>query len=772
MHGSNPYPLIGLLHAEAKLAPLNAQLSKLVTAFHSYLKVPRYLAPLTLKELRVLFYRFYRDLTAIALSIFAKSNSSKKLLIASSALFNENAMVFDYLVAISNYSSSSIRLSRRLDAHALYQLRVFNFYKFVTIQESVEAAQRELFLSTTTTEDASLYDKLLRFSEEDIVFQEFLEEKLMVLRDLKLPFSFFSADPHAPKPDDALLKRFQSIELCTQEDIEPFSALLNEFSKVSITPAAKISTISKIHKALVTLLLAKGFASKDLNNDLLLPLLIYMIINYFDASNDLFLGLNFIRNFSPSADPYNIPVYPVSVSSSYNPADGDTAAAAAPSSIFSQLNLGADSISIASTEKSNLTVPQEYRFFENDRELVDFITEQYYYNGEEKYYLTNLEAALHFLANITSKDIQEHDLAPAPDRVILSHHLLQEPVAELREKELALHFRLPTGKLDEELNIPDQDTKSQNRLRSLSVLNAITAKFGEARSRSNSGFSKTDDRSSSSLSKEAFPTSTDEPNLSSNSDDNSGAALVRNLLGRISSLMMVPNVTANTTPKVEDTCDASPPQKSSSHMRGSSLSFEVNPFFNNSSSNGLTAKHRNTISSKLSSGMSDFMTKITAPALSSSPLLSLGRSHSQVSLQLLGTHHSIDGSATTLHPENYAGHGSNSVRPSPLRELAENGRARTTSLQIMDKWLGTIGGGAPVSDKNPSFVEQSHVAATKSSTDLAKYLDMEFEDMTIQDLRSLKMAYDEICRELITKDVIVPVGSEDNSSNPSEEVKY
>lgn len=184
-----PYELVLVLQEEVHSSlTLHPQIATLNQLFLKCLKEPRYQSPLTINELSKLFNSFYRDLNALVINIYTQSNSTKKQLIAASTYFNNNPKVFDYLLAIANYSTSSIKLLKRSDPDALYQLRIFNYYKFLMVFESIEASHINLLSSINVGEDISLYDKLLRFDNKDIIYQEFLADKIVALKGLDLSF--------------------------------------------------------------------------------------------------------------------------------------------------------------------------------------------------------------------------------------------------------------------------------------------------------------------------------------------------------------------------------------------------------------------------------------------------------------------------------------------------------------------------------------------------------------------------------------------------------
>ena len=121
--------------------------------------------------------------------------------------------MFDYLLAIANYSTSSIRLLKRSDNDALYQLRVFNYYKLLTIFESIHLAELELFQSVglvTTFVCTTRYFVLIRRTQ----YTKSFTGELNCLRQLNLSFKHF-IDQDLGNQD----KLVNIIDNLTQEDL-------------------------------------------------------------------------------------------------------------------------------------------------------------------------------------------------------------------------------------------------------------------------------------------------------------------------------------------------------------------------------------------------------------------------------------------------------------------------------------------------------------------------------------------------------------------------
>ncbi|KAF8002585.1 hypothetical protein HF325_003550 [Metschnikowia pulcherrima] len=170
---------------------LHPKVDALVSAFVAYLKEPRYQNPLTLIELKKLFDAFYDDLNSLVFHIYTQLNTNKRQLLKRSEIFKLDPKQFDYLNAIANYSSSSVKLSKRSDPEALFQLRVFGFYKFLTILKTIELAHSKLFASSSSSDSTPLYEKVFKFDLRDIHFQKLLSEKIKILRQLRLPIQCF-----------------------------------------------------------------------------------------------------------------------------------------------------------------------------------------------------------------------------------------------------------------------------------------------------------------------------------------------------------------------------------------------------------------------------------------------------------------------------------------------------------------------------------------------------------------------------------------------------
>lgn len=112
------------------------------------------------------------------------------------------------------------------------------------------------------------------------------------------------------------------IDNLTQEDLILLQEDLTSLN-TEITPYAKLKKIVSLHKNLIKLFSQKGFENKEINNDLLLPALIYLLV-YKLETNDLYLSFLFFRNFLNLIDSLPIELYQINLYLSYNPAQERT----------------------------------------------------------------------------------------------------------------------------------------------------------------------------------------------------------------------------------------------------------------------------------------------------------------------------------------------------------------------------------------------------------------------------------------------------------------
>lgn len=658
-------------------ATIHPPVALLVGAFTKHLKEPRYQAPLTISELSRLFHHFYQDLNSLVIHTYTQSNSAKRQLLAQLEFFNGEPARFDYLLAISKHNPG---LSKRTDPDALLQLRVFNFYKFLVIFETIEHAQYLLFKTSNKKDDigseALLYDSVFRFDERDLILQSFLDEKLRLLRDLHLPFDVFS-DAH--NEETARLGAFFA-------EVSPnhptVVKIVKKFSHLghNITPYSKLKCIVKIQKYIISLL-AEVFELLSISNDLLLPSLIYVIVTFSPPECDLHLNLMFVQNFLNRIDPYAVNATTFTSSSSvyaYVPTNRSRRAPTKnplSTNLFELLNL--DELAAPAPQQLN----RDVAFFDNDKHLIEHISAHFLNTGELEYYLTNFEAVLFYLSNVTTPE-----LVPEITR---GERLLNFPLHKLVDEELASKFEFPTTSIEK----ATQQELHENRLRLSSLINTISTRLNDAASlvnrlRSNLNL----------LKKEAEPETDFEALLMVHDDTTS---MMRTILGKLGSVQLRPS---------------EPDEPESKHRRLSSLIGRMDPARTRSSSLDQKEKpleKRNSITSKLTSGVTEFMTKYSQPP---------PQNQSNVSL------HSLE-------------------------DRPDYARQRTTSLQIMDKWFNNLLSQQADNTSTPELLFSDNIS------EVTKYHNVSFDTLTVADLRTLKQLYDQLCDEV--KSLKTSVASED-----------
>lgn len=717
------YDVLPILEDEVKSGfVLHSQIGSLLDHFLKYLKEPRYQSPLTIAELSNLFQRFYKDLQSTIVGLYTLSNSTKKQLIANSEYFKSEPQKFDYLLAISSYSSSSIKLVKRSDPDALVQLRIFNYYKFLRIFESIENAILNLFTSKSLGEGTTLFEKIFKFDQRDIIYQEFLDEKLSALKNLDIPFSKFH------EADDEVLGTF--LENLTEDDILEINQVFVELSH-NITPYSKLVKIVELQK-LVSKLLSKVYEYENINNDILLPTIIYLII-YKLNPREIYLNFVFIRNFVCLLDPYNIELLQINVTASYVPTIRDNKSVQKQirrANLFHLLNL--DEMQNRSLEGNNVD------FFSNDKDLINYISSKFLNNGELNFYLTNFEAVIVFLSNILLSE-----LAPEESS---TNSLLLHSINVLIDQEISAHFQFPEGKLTEELKIKDDFEKS-SRSRSSSLLNTISNKITETRSRSNSSIVNSLKSSNISLNRENFPTlsSNDGDSLNSpatEADNTSSFAMMKNIIGRLSSVS-VPQFRTNEEVSTPEGMDIA------NHKRSTSLISRISPNHSRTRSSSLETaipvqlSNRNSITSKFTTGMSELMTKFNTNISD--------QTNTDTSSQIL----------ETMNPSTSLETHDTSIITSPRRP--DYSRGRTTSLQVMDKWFNNLSN-SNNNDLNHQANNLTHSdegsISSGSLLDLTKYQNVDFESLSIIDLKNLKACYDQLCKELCKESIITKIYEE------------
>lgn len=761
---------------------MNEQISQLVQSFIKYLKEPRYQSPLTLPELALLFSNFYKDLNSLVINLYTQSNSVKKQLISSSEYFRIHADDFDYLLAIANYSTSSVKLLKRTDLDAVLQLRVFNYYKFITIVEAIEKAQAELFNSNNTLDEGiSLLEKIFKFDQRDIILQEFLNEKLDALKKLKLPFSCFIENDTTNK----LTAFFSSIseagnENITLEKIKQTFVVLIE----SITPYSKLKAVVEIQKSLI-ILLSEAYDSdpSNVNNDDIIPSLIYIIIYHVPFnSSDLYLNFTFIKNFVNLIDPYNVDINSFTLNSSpasYTPTDRlnrslNGKKTFKKNNLFEYLNLKEEE------DDTELETSSNIDFFKNDKDLVHYIQTKYLNNGELKFYLTNFEAVLFFLLSVTIQELVPEETT--------ENQLLKCSLHKLVDQELLSHFKFPDGKaIDEFKNQEDISPQVSSRSRSSSLLNTISHKLNDValsvnRSRSNSSIMNSLKSSSLSLNKESFPsfagnhetesthTSPTNSNESNTVDTNHIPSLMmKNILGRFSLVLVPqfrPSIEEQITTTESDNTDNKTEERnkrssslmskmSLDHLRTRSSSIEKQ----DPDQNGIREhQKKSSITSKLTNGVSDFMTKFNSTTNGSNGTISTLHGNPTKNASNLSIHSFVEGlnnytdSNVTINEDLSTSNGS-----SATIQRRPDYRNRTTSLQVMDKWFNNIS----ANNNSNSESQENTVGSTTDDNleeesvtqikNLTKYTNKDFESLTMKDLKDLKACYDILCNNLVSK---------------------
>lgn len=715
---------------------LHPKISALVGAFVTYLKEPRYQNPLTLSELATLFKAFYKDLYGLVFNIYAQLTQCKRQLIQNSLLFASDLQTYDYLNAIAHYSSSHIKLVKRSDPQAAYQLRVFAFYKAATILRSILTAIQSLFASVTPGDRTELYDKIFRFDLRDLSIQELLTEKLAILRKLSLPLSAFCENQvQADAADlDEYFLTLSGEAGGILDSIKDHTVQLNR----ARTPSLKLQYIVKIQKSLIDL--CAGFYNNDsskVNNDILLPALIYIIIYHppevsEDGQDiDLYLNFTFLKNFCEILDPYNITASNFALNSSlssYSPTEkkesfsrGDKILAY---NFFELINLKESNNSIYDEAESD---------FQSDAALIGLLQRNYFNTGEILYYLTNFEAILFFLVNTPLKDIvPEGFMIPKTlqdkDLVTLPLHLVLE-ARESKDDQNGNADTKDSKKLKSSLEDTEDEIGEMNgstRSRSSSLFNTLSTAVSQTvnRSRSNSTVLKSQNR-------DVPPTSFEESLTNLHSGENFGMTPVRKFLGRIGQASGV-NLVDGESIVVNEGDEAiefktkrslslfdvfSPVQQ-----RNRSVSVETGSFLHSSN------LRKPTITTKFLNGVSELITKLNVAANASTHSLST------------------------------YGEGINNLKSTSREDSLEDYSMNQKSSGLsernssMDKWFNNIGEHSDVqtcanSQMDSAYNEGSLFSA--SYEELTKYHHVDFDALTMKDLIRLKGYYDQLCNELL-----------------------
>lgn len=725
---------------------IHPTVAALTDAFLNYLKEPRYQNPLSLSELARLFSAFYADLNSLVINIYTHLNTNKRQLLSASKIFQNDPKQFDYLLAIASYSSNSIKLVKRTDDEALFQLRVFAYYKFLTIMDTIEKAQYDLFSSAS--EKSTLYDKIFRFDERDIAIQRLLSEKIRILRELKLPLSCFCESESEPKLDGF----FSSLD---QEDSNTLIEIQQSFKLLNSlrTPATKLKYIVKTQKLLIKLL--SSYYDKDtskVNSDILLPALIYVIVYHLpeedDTDHDLFLNFTFVKNFLSTIEPHktDAAAFPLNTPlAGYNPTEKRRVRDRKflSSSLFELMNL-------------NETGEETGQVLDSDRALTNHLQATHFNNGELQYYLTNFEAILYFLLNSTIEEL------------IPAHHPVPDEYKDNDLMTMPLHRVLETKQeppLQEEFAKKVDEELEGNRSRSNSLFNTITSAVSQSvnRSRSNLALKLT-----GTINKEIFPHSTDfessiysSPLALSDRVDYYGLGRVRNFLGRIG---LVLNIQFKPLDEEGEDYFGTPHHNETRSKRSSTLFDKISPHHSRTRSGSLetaippTNLHgrKPSLSAKLTSGVTEFMTKLstagnavpsTLQGSPAPPAITVGSGRD---------------SSSSLH--SYV---ENSPFEAPRPEIGE----RSSSIQTMDRWFNNITEDgvttAPAGEEHENIHQTTSSNASNPYTtvdsnfndssvfsasfaELTKYQHIAFETLTISELKLLKSYYDQLCSEVMS----------------------
>lgn len=726
----------------------------LVDAFIAYLKEPRYLNPLGLSELGLLFANFWADLNLLVTYIYTQLNLNKRQLLANLALFQNDPEKFDYLVALANYSPLSIKRVRRTDPHALFQLRVFAYYKFVLILDSIEKAQYDLFHSSTPGDKLTLYDKIFRFDEKDIRAQQLWTDKIALLRNLNLPLSSFCESKN--KEESARLDEFfltlDTSNSATLQEIKKHFKLLN----VVKTPATKLKYLVKTQKLLVRLLSSFYNDLTKVNNDILLPSLIYVIIYYLPEdtlelseidsppeSYDLYLNLTFIKNFLNVIDASKVDVNTFTLNTSlsaYKPTGKKRPFSRgerrnSSSNLYDLINLKDASEEPLEDSSDPLYATKELF---TDKALIEHIQQTFLNHGELQYYLTNFEAVIYFLLNSVLEEIVPEGF-PIPE-AFKENELVTKPLHKILDDEISPVPAIVKTEVDEEQLSKQLDEELEvNRLRSGSLFNTISSAMLSSvnRSRSNSGAIKSKEPTAV---QGDFESSIYGAPFASN--EAYGFGRMRNILGKLGSSAI--QFRQGLEDELNLNLGNTDFQVSESRQkRASTLLDKISPNQTRVRSDSLdnaapaihTHSRKPTFSLKFSSAASEFMTKFSAAANNPSGSVLSNPGHA---------------SNVSLH----------SFEDSPFQEPRPPMGDRSSSLHTMDRWFNNF-----ATEEGPSTNTTNHQSSSSaasnaftnnedslfssSAEELTKFQHTDFDALTIQDLKLMKSYYDQLCQEFI-----------------------
>lgn len=746
----------------------------LVDAFLAYLREPRYQNPLSLNELASLFQNFYADLDSLVIYTYTQLNTNKRSLLQKSMVFNADQESFDYLLAIANYSTSSIKLVKRSDSAALKQLRVFAYYKLLTILDTVEKAQYDLFSSGNPNDKSTLYDKIFRFDERDIRMQRLFSEKILVLHNLNLSFSCF-CDITDSEEKARLDKFFLTIHMDQNSTLAKIQNSLRLMNQVR-TPSAKLKHIVKTQKLLIILLSAfYDHDTSKVNNDILLPAFIYIIINYLpdnesssqellhpkdEADYDFYLNFIFVKNFLNVIDPYHVDCSLFTLSSSllaYNPTEKSRAFSRndwkSSSNLYELLNLSESNPGKDGEKVSSLEIKE----LEDDQSLTNHIQATYLNNGEHQYYLTNFEAILYFLLNTPIKELIPEDFV-IPDAYKESTHFtmnLHEIIERTDKRRAQL---LPEKPLDDEMSKIIQEEMDGARVRSSSLFDTISSAMSHSvtRSRSNSAL-----KSPTREEPHDFEASLTASPLFGDKTDHYGLGRVRNILGRLSSVSSMqvrpPPLDEEADSIITNTDDLGPETGETRAKRSLSFFDRLSPNHSRTRSGSLetaaaalastnSSLRRTTLTSKFSSGVTEFMTKISTAAAAAPSTTNLVAPSSTI------VGHASDASLHSIE------------EPSPFEDHSKRPQYgnRSASVQTMDQWFNNISEAPAVTNHQPTSSNASNQYTTGDSNynegsvfsasfgELTKYQHADFESLTVNDLKIMKGYYDQLCAEIMS----------------------
>lgn len=707
---------------------LHPKVTSLVSAFVAYLKVPRYQNPLTISELASLFEAFSNDLKGLVFNIYAQLTLCKRQLIQKSPLFANDLQSYDYLNAIAHYSPSHIKLVRRTDPQAAYQLRIFAFYKAITIIRTIQGAQVQLFLSVTPGDRTELYYKIFRFDLRDLSIQDLLAEKLVILRRLDLPISAFCESGF--KADSASLDEyFLTLSKDTCQSLEKIKSHMSELDQAK-TPDLKLHFIAKIQKSLIDL--CAGYYNNDsskVNNDLLLPALIYIIIYHppqVDKGKeiDLYLNFTFTKKFCQIVDPYNITSSAFALNSSlssYAPTEQketyrSRSEKAIKHNFFELINL---------RESNDVIYEKAEPEFQSDKALINYLQRTSFNAGELQYYLTNFEAILYFLINTPITDIVPEGYF-IPEQYLENDIVILPLYQVLEARESKNEVRNDTNEKIQGFNdLADNDDTARSR--SSSLFNTISAAVSQSvnRSRSNSTTIKTHNRESSLPSFEA--------SLSSSLPlgDTYRLTPMKKFLGRLGQASGI-NLNDQESGSTQEGEESETRKKrslslfdvfSQSQPRIRSGSTEIPSFLHSSN------LRKPTITTKLLNGVTELITKFNVAANASSHTLS--------NYGDIATHYTASSREDSL--EDYS---MNQKAPPVLND-------RTSS---MDKWFNNLGEPGDIQTCTNSQMDSAYNEGSLFSSsfeELTKYHHLDFDSLTMKDLRDMKNYYDQLCLEFL-----------------------